>query len=137
MFMAKQSSSTLGLSIVSLIIIGVILILGVVGYFVYQNISVKVDIEVKPTLNEIHKNYTIEIRSHAYLPSMIEINLGDTVKWINKDSTLTHTITSDNYPLLRSDILKKDNSFSLTFTESGTYDYHCLNHPEYGKIIVR
>ena len=60
------------------------------------------------------------------------VTLGATVTWTNRDS-ITHTATSGttSNPMGRwdSDILSKDEAFSFTFTEPGTYAYFCEVHP--------
>ncbi|MBI2632509.1 hypothetical protein HYW75_05885 [Candidatus Pacearchaeota archaeon] len=107
---------------------------------------------------ESAKEHTIEILSSGFSPSSLEINAGDSVTWVNKDSSEhwpasamhpTHTV----YP--GSDIkkcgtaeqskifdacngLSEGESWSFTFNEKGSWNYHDhLFSGRFGKIIVK
>ena len=78
----------------------------------------------------------IEIRDFMYSPKTLTISVGETVTWTNYDS-MQHTVTSDSGDVLNSELLGQGKTYSMTFTEAGTYDYHCTPHPYMkGKIIV-
>ena len=66
---------------------------------------------------------------------MLTIAVGDTVTWTNRD-TVVHTATSVNGAFDSGD-LDVGESYSLTFTAPGTYDYLCTPHPSMtGRIVV-
>lgn len=89
---------------------------------------------VNQTNSQIHE---IKIENFEYLPEILEIGLGDTVRWTNVDSA-RHTITSESNTLLNSALLAKDETYSHTFNESGEYSYFCRLHSYMkGKIVVR
>ena len=78
----------------------------------------------------------------SYSPEPIEIEAGQTVTWFNGDS-ISHTVTSgqdgdsDEGSLFDSDAIIPNQSYSLTFDESGVFDYYCIYHPTMiGEIIV-
>ncbi|MCH8085068.1 MAG: plastocyanin/azurin family copper-binding protein [Nitrosopumilus sp.] len=76
----------------------------------------------------------------CYIPSLIVIEKGKQVTWINEDSAF-HTITSGFYDaptdLFDSGHLDPFESYTLTFDEKGTYDYFCTLHPWMkGQVIV-
>src|SRR3989344_8568119 len=78
----------------------------------------------------------IEIRDFMYSPKTLTISVGETVTWTNYDS-MQHTVTSDSGDVLNSELLGQGKTYSMTFTEAGTYDYHCTPHPYMkGKIII-
>ena len=78
----------------------------------------------------------IKIESFAFNPLTLTIKLGDTVTWENYDS-VAHTVTSDSGSELNSTYLAKAQEYSHTFNTRGTFDYHCIPHPNMkGKIIV-
>ena len=80
------------------------------------------------------QTYTVEIKDSSFNPQNLTIKAGDTVTWTNNDSVL-HDITIDN-GLFDHD-LNPGESYSWTFNETGTYDYHCDIHVSMiGKIIV-
>ncbi len=77
----------------------------------------------------------VEIEDFAYLSAAITIKVGTTVTWTNKDS-VRHTVSSDT-GLFESGLFGKGESFSHTFTEVGTFTYHCAPHPYMkGTVIV-
>ena len=76
----------------------------------------------------------------CYIPSIIVIESGKQVIWINEDSAF-HSVTSGFYntpsDLFDSGYLDPSESFTFTFNESGIYDYFCTLHPWMkGQVIV-
>ena len=81
----------------------------------------------------------------GFQPSPIQLQVGDTVTWINDDLE-PHTVTSgssgvpDNKFNSSPDfipLMAPDASFSHTFTEVGEYPYFCMLHPNMvGTVIV-
>ncbi len=81
-----------------------------------------------------------EKNDNCYIPSIIVIEKGEKITWINEDSAF-HTITSGFYEtpndLFDSGHLDPFESYTLTFDEVGTYDYFCTLHPWMkGQVIV-
>jgi len=68
----------------------------------------------------------VDIRGFAFNPASLPVHVGDTVTWTNNDGA-THTITSDAGTEL-SHTLAPGESWSHTFTQAGTYAYHCSIH---------
>jgi plastocyanin len=52
--------------------------------------------------------------------------VGSTITWMNNDST-QHTVTSDTSQF-DSGILAPGGMFAFTFTQPGTFTYHCNIH---------
>ena len=84
----------------------------------------------------------IMIKDFAFSPAVLTIKKGDTVTWINEDSA-PHKVASDPYPAhtdlpgLVSGALAQGDSYSFTFSQTGTFGYHCHLHPSMtGKVIV-
>jgi plastocyanin len=77
--------------------------------------------------------------SNSYNPNPIEIKVGDTVTWINDDSS-PHTVTSssnDNSSTFDSNVLRRGETFSFTFDKEGQYSYFCTLHPSMvGTVVV-
>ncbi|HEX5979260.1 MAG TPA: cupredoxin family copper-binding protein [Nitrososphaeraceae archaeon] len=75
---------------------------------------------------------------NSYKPNPIEIKVGDTVTWINNDSSLhTATSTSSNDSNLDSKVLRRGETFSFTFDKEGQYPYFCSLHPNMvGSVAV-
>jgi amicyanin len=76
------------------------------------------------------KTETVNIQDSAYIPANIQVKKGTTVTWTNQDS-IQHDIVpdeqSDNFQA--SELLSQGESYSFTFNEVGTYNYHCTPHP--------
>lgn len=76
----------------------------------------------------------------CYIPSVIVIDSGKQVTWVNEDSAF-HSVTSGFYgeptELFDSGHLDPFESYTLDFDEVGTYDYFCTLHPWMkGQVIV-
>ena len=84
--------------------------------------------EPEPEPQPEPQTYNVEIVNFVYTPTDLTVNVGDTVVWTNTDS-VGHTITSDAGSELDSPLLGKGEQYSHTFTEAGTFLYHCTPHP--------
>lgn len=76
----------------------------------------------------------------CYVPSIIEIEKGKQVTWVNEDSAF-HSVTSGFYDspsdLFDSGYLDPFESYTVIFNETGVHDYFCTLHPWMkGQVIV-
>jgi plastocyanin len=83
----------------------------------------------------------IFIRQDAYSPARIQVVLGTTVTWTNRDNVSHSVVISPEVistnDMWQSRLLSTGDSFSYTFTMRGTFQYHCSEHPEMtGTVIV-
>jgi plastocyanin len=78
----------------------------------------------------------VAIANFSFSPDTLTIKVGTTVTWTNQDS-VEHTVTSDT-GLFDSGNLSQGKTFNYTFTEAGTYPYHCTPHHSKmaGTVIV-
>ena len=82
-----------------------------------------------------------EVTNSCFSPSTIFADVGETIKWYNAD-TAAHTVTSgtprdgpDGW--FDSNILMSGSTFSVTFSQAGTYDYFDMTSPwMLGVVIV-
>lgn len=93
------------------------------------------------TTTPIQPTIDMDIEGDDFAKPTITIPVGTTIRWTNLDYG-AHTVTSDT-GLFDSSALSPaegeliNASFSYTFTEPGTFDYHCSIHPDMtGKVIV-
>ena len=78
---------------------------------------------------------TVNIQNMAFSPSTLNVKVGTTVTWVNKDST-AHDVVSDT-GLFNSGNLNNGQSYSYTFNQTGSFPYHCGIHPSMtGTIVV-
>lgn len=76
----------------------------------------------------------ITIQGFAFNPATITVPVGTKVTWTNKDAA-THTVTSDS-GVFDSKNLPTGNTFSYTFSQAGTFAYHCNIHKTMTATIV-
>ncbi len=87
---------------------------------------------------------TVTISSTGFSPESITIKKGESVTWVNSDTT-NHTVNSDNHPthllypvLNKAGLIKPAESKSVKFDQTGTFTYHDhLNAALVGKVIVK
>ena len=65
--------------------------------------------------------------NYIFTPQTLHIKAGTEVVWINK-STGGHTVTSDTGAFKGSGGLAENQTFSMIFTQTGTFNYHCAYH---------
>jgi len=76
----------------------------------------------------------IDIANFTFSPNDLEIKVGTTVTWTNLDDA-PHTATADDQSF-DSGSLGKNESFSYTFNEAGTFTYYCAFHPSMTAAIT-
>jgi len=74
-----------------------------------------------------------EETNSCYSPADVTINAGDTVHWMNVDSS-AHTVTAGTsadvqIEVFNSDLLLADETWSYEFNDAGIYNYFCMIHP--------
>ncbi|UIJ91436.1 plastocyanin/azurin family copper-binding protein [Sinorhizobium meliloti] len=84
--------------------------------------------------------HTVEIRQFRYDPQSISIHVGDSVKWINRDS-VNHTATRAANPAFDTGPIAKDaSSAEIIFdqtSDSNGFEYICTPHPVMkGRVVV-
>lgn len=78
--------------------------------------------------------WDVAIQNFAFVPANLTINVGDTVRWTQKDAAI-HTTTSgangvaDGLWNSGNMSLSANRVFSFTFNTPGTYPYYCVPHP--------
>jgi len=79
------------------------------------------------------------IRGFTFEPAELVVAPGTEVTWANCEpvGTDSHTSTSDN-GMWHSGLLARLNGYSRTFSQTGTFPYHCEPHPVMvGRIVVQ
>ncbi|MFA6510001.1 MAG: plastocyanin/azurin family copper-binding protein [Candidatus Peribacteraceae bacterium] len=81
----------------------------------------------------------VSLRNHAYTPARLTVKIGTQVTWKNnEESNVPHTVTRNQGqqgPL--SGVMTKGETYSYTFTATGSYAYHCAFHPTMtGSVVV-
>jgi len=93
--------------------------------------------QASPKVGPLGVKQDIEIKGFAFNPASITISAGTTVIWTNQDSA-PHRIISDSGNELGSGSISTGQTYTHTFENPGTYDYHCSIHPSMkGEIVVQ
>jgi plastocyanin len=80
---------------------------------------------------------TVDITQAGFTPNRLTIEYGDTVTWTNKD-TANHQVLADQGAFPASPVLQPNQTYSYTFTKSGSFGYRdALNTSRRGTIVVR
>ncbi len=76
----------------------------------------------------------VKIVNFGFSPATLTIKAGASVTWTNTTTSTPHTVTSNtgvfDHPMSPGD------TFSFTFSQPGTYKYHCMIHPTMTAQIV-
>lgn len=82
---------------------------------------------------------TVEVKiiKSTFIPAVIKIKKGDTVRWVNTQELL-HTVTSGKAPKpdgkFNAAYVKPE--FEFTFDKTGFYDYYCELHQAIMRGVV-
>jgi plastocyanin len=68
----------------------------------------------------------VTIQNFSFGPATLDVAVGTTVTWTNKDST-NHTVTA-NDGSFDSKAISPGATFTQTFATAGTFAYHCSIH---------
>ena len=78
---------------------------------------------------------TIMIDNFTFSPAALNVAVGTTVTWINRDDIPHSVVAKDK--TFRSKAMDTDDVYSFTFTSAGSFDYFCGLHPHMtGKVVV-
>lgn len=83
---------------------------------------------------QMASKYQVNIQDFSFQPATLNVPVGATVTWTNKDEE-PHTVYS-NDDVFKSKALDSDEAFSFTFKKPGTYKYFCSVHPKMVAMIV-
>lgn len=83
------------------------------------------------------KSYTIDIRDFSFGSEPLTVEAGSTITFVNHDEMEHNAVAVDGS--FATPLLKQGESYTITLTKAGTYDYYCELHKRFmtGKIIVQ
>lgn len=80
---------------------------------------------------------SVDITAAGFTPNKVTIEFGDTVTWTNKDSG-AHQVLADQLAFPTSPVLAQNQTYSYTFTKSGSFGYRdSLHTNRRGTVVVR
>ena len=81
-----------------------------------------------PTQPQVH---IIQLNDFSYTPKSIQIEPGDTVRWVLSGADRTHTVTAVNGAFNSGVVFTAAGAtFERRFDERGTWDYSCQAHKD-------
>lgn len=78
---------------------------------------------------------TVEIEFSCITPTLIRVEPGDTVTFVNRDS-YRHVIAGAGYQWASKGYMAAGEAFAATFDEDGVYPYQCYLHPGMSGAVV-
>jgi plastocyanin len=92
----------------------------------------------EPTVTATSGTPVVTIHDFAFSPKTLVINKGMQVKFVQED-TITHNVVgAAASSFIHSPLLTKGQSYTVTFSKAGTYNYICAIHPNMqAKVIVQ
>jgi len=78
---------------------------------------------------------TVKIKNFEFLPGSLHVSKGTRVVFSNTTAGTTHTATDKG--VFDTGQIKGGKSAAVSFSQKGTFSYHCKIHPfMHGKIVV-
>ena len=70
------------------------------------------------------------IQDYKFIPQHIEIRLGDTLVWENREKRQYHSIWFESLDAEEPDYIFPEETWERKFDQAGTFNYRCGPHPE-------
>lgn len=79
---------------------------------------------------------TVQMANFAFHPGTIQVEVGQTVTWVNRDSVGHNVVFNETDQV--GPMLGEGEQWSFRFDEPGTYTYYCAPHPFMtGTVVVK
>ncbi|AKB20067.1 MULTISPECIES: cell surface lipoprotein [unclassified Methanosarcina] len=89
---------------------------------------------IQPAENE-SQTYLVRLKNYLFIPSELEVNVGDSVVWRNFDESGVFTLSSKE-GLFEDERLGYGNTLNYTFTENGSYSFSANGYPNMQMTIT-
>lgn len=104
------------------------------GFRLMQRASVLLALVAFSVLAE--QTVEISIEKYTFTPQEINIRVGDTVKWVNREKRTSHSVVFPQEGGRESERLFPEESWQRQFSLPGQYPYTCGPHPEMKGLVV-
>ena len=78
----------------------------------------------------------ILIQDYKFIPALLTVKAGTTVKWTNREKRTTHSVLFSGPGGFESERFFPGESWQRRFDTPGSYPYGCGPHPEMKGVIV-
>ena len=79
--------------------------------------------------------HDIEIKKFKFTPAEITVNIGDTIRWTNKEKRQYHSVWFEQLGESEPDYFFPDEFFERTFNDAGDFPYRCGPHPRMKGLV--
>lgn len=76
------------------------------------------------------------IEDLCFTPTVLHVDAGSTVTWVNRDRGIPHTVTGANRAWGSYEELRLGDEATFRFDENGVYPYYCVFHPGMSGAVV-
>lgn len=76
------------------------------------------------------------IEDLCFTPTVLHVDAGSTVTWVNRDRGIPHTVTGANRAWGSYKELRLGDEATFRFEENGVYPYYCVFHPGMSGAVV-
>lgn len=117
------------------ILVGIIVIVGIYYFATIGNaVQSGNSIKILDTGSSVTENpNAIDINSNGFFPEIVEISVGETITFTNKD-TKNHEIVMKN--LYVNHELAENEKYEVVFNEAGTFEFYDNSNKEFTTTIV-
>lgn len=77
----------------------------------------------------------VSVEKMQFIPQIIKVKPGTTVRWLNNEKRSNHTISFEKEGIPESDRFFPGESWQRTFEKPGSYPYICGIHPEMNGVV--
>lgn len=70
------------------------------------------------------------IQDYKFIPQHIEIRVGDTLVWENREKRQYHSVWFESLDAEEPDYIFPEETWERRFDQAGTFEYRCGPHPE-------
>lgn len=81
------------------------------------------------------ETYLVRLRNYLFIPSELEVNIGDIVVWRNFEESSVFTLSSEE-GLFEDQRLGYGNTLNYTFSETGSYNFNVAGYPNMQMTIT-
>jgi plastocyanin len=81
------------------------------------------------------KTVEVVIQDYRFEPKLVKVEVGDTVKWINREKRTSHSVVFSAEQGGESERFFPDEVWQRRFTVPGRFEYHCGPHPEMTGVV--
>lgn len=85
-------------------------------------------------VEKVGETKQVVVKDFKFNPNTVEVNVGDSVEWVNNEAGVPHTVTFDDNSY--NEKLPVGASVTRTFNEKGTFTYHCALHPNMQATVI-